>query len=122
MKIYYAHCKAIYGTPQEVRDIQLLKSLEFEVLNPNEEQYQKGYLLHQEFKTAPMRYWEELMESCDAVAFRALPGGHMAAGLGTEVDRALKIGMPVIELPSFCFRKTMELEATRQYLREIGQR
>ncbi len=122
MKIYYAHAKLIYGKPQETRDISTLKVLGFDVLNPNEEQYQHGCVLHPEYETNPMRYWEELMESCDAVAFRALPGGSIAKGVGTEVKRALELGMPVIELPSFCLREFVGLEDTRQYFREAGQR
>lgn len=36
MKIYYAHCQAIYGTVQEKRDIELLQRLGFEVVNPSD--------------------------------------------------------------------------------------
>jgi hypothetical protein len=38
VRIYYAHCMAIYNTPQEARDIDLLETIfsEFNyVVNPN---------------------------------------------------------------------------------------
>ncbi len=34
MKIYYAHPMSLYGTLQEKRDIETLKALGFEVVNP----------------------------------------------------------------------------------------
>lgn len=35
MRLYYAHCIAIYSTPQEDRDIETLEELGFTVVNPN---------------------------------------------------------------------------------------
>ena len=35
MTVYYAHPMAIYGTPQEDRDIETLENLGFTVVNPN---------------------------------------------------------------------------------------
>lgn len=35
LTVYYAHCIAIYSTPQENRDIETLESLGFKVVNPN---------------------------------------------------------------------------------------
>jgi hypothetical protein len=35
MRVYYAHCIAIYSTPQEDRDVFTLESMGFEVINPN---------------------------------------------------------------------------------------
>lgn len=42
MKIYYAHCIAIYNTPQEERDLEKIKKLftAAEIYNPNNEEAQ----------------------------------------------------------------------------------
>jgi hypothetical protein len=124
MKVYYAHCLAIYNTPVEERDIATLEAMGYEVLNPNQEKHETGY---QKFKEdfpcyPPMRYWNDLVDKCDALAFRALPDGSIPKGVATEIKRAKVNHKPVFELPSRIERRTLTLEETREYLRDIGQR
>ena len=113
MIVYYAHCKAIYGTPQETRDIQLLEQLGFTVLNPNHPEHQEGC------KEIGMEYFHKLVEQADLLAFRALPGGAIPAGVAIELERA---EIPVIELPSLAGRQTLNVEETRAWLKECGER
>ena len=125
MRVYYAHCIAIYGTPQEARDLGLLFRLGHEVVNPND-------LEVQERVDAAKARGEDVMEtifkpmvlSCEAVAFRALPDGRIPAGVAKEIDYAqqAKAYIPVFELPSGLRARSIGVDETREYLAEVGQR
>lgn len=139
MRIYYAHCMAIYNTPQEARDIALLDSLGFEVVNPNHPDIDKRCkAIRDEIAqynriciSAKRDPSDEMMASifkplatirCDALAFRALPDGRIPAGVAQEVEWARDYGHAILELPSNFTDRRMSLEVTREYLREVGQR
>jgi hypothetical protein len=119
-KIYYAHCQANYGTPQEQRDLFTLRALGFEVLNPNSPEVQ--VLLKDAPKDNKMPVFQPLVESCDWLAFRALPDGSIPAGVAKEIAWAQAGGKCIIELPSAMARRTITVDATREYLRDVGQR
>lgn len=135
MKVYYAHCLAIYNTPQEARDIALLERLGFEVYNPNNPEVADAM---KRLKTKPAREWKwgtvdvmdyfrPLVARCDALAFRALPDGSIPSGVAKEIGFARDTlvggtGLPVFELPAAVTRRALSVEATREYLAEIGQR
>jgi hypothetical protein len=116
MKVYYAHCMAIYNTPQEARDVQELTKLGFEILNPNHEKYENAY------KDKGMKVFEEAVFSCDALAFRSLPDGRIPAGIYKEIEYAKDASIPVFELPSGTKSREMTVDVTREYLRESGFR
>ncbi len=119
MRVYYAHCKSIYGTPQEERDIKLLEALGFEVYNPNRD----WGVVPPWDKNNPMDFFCQLVTACDCLAFRGLPGiDGLPAGIGAEVTHARSKEMPVFELPSFFGKRTLGVEETRQYLKEVGER
>ena len=118
MRIYYAHCIAIYGKPQESRDLADLQALfpNDEIYNPNCVECAEGY------KTSGMQFFEDLLQTMDAVVFRALPDGQIPAGIYKEVATAKKLSRPVLELPSCLSRRELTVEQTREYLSEAGQR
>lgn len=119
MKVYYAHCLGLYGTEQEKRDIDLLtKKLGFEVLNPSEPAYCKGY----EESPLGMEYFLRIVETCDALAFRSLPDLRISSGVAAEIGRARKLGLPIFELPNCVKGRTMTSEETVEYLEDVGQR
>lgn len=138
MRIYYAHCLAIYGTPQEDRDVALLEALGFEVVNPNSPEInQRCARLRQEFVDGHWKKfgYEEatalLMDQVfrplattrtDALFFRGLPDGSIPAGVAQEVEWARAHGNPVVELPSAIKRRVLTVAETREYLTEVGQR
>jgi len=123
MLIYYAHCKAIYDTPQEKRDIELLEKLGFRVLNPNHSEHQANCMSYSHITgNNEMVYFYDLVRSCDAVAFRALPTMEIPAGVYGEVTEAIKEGKLIIELPSRILTRGIDVETTREYLKECGQR
>lgn len=123
-QVYYAHCLAIYNTPQELRDIELLERLGFTVVNPNSPVVDAG------IPAAKRRYADDwfvevfkpLVQSCDAVTFRALPDGTIPSGVAKELEFAEEFFLPVFELPSARSRRTLTLDQTRAFLAEIGQR
>jgi hypothetical protein len=150
-RIYYAHCIAIYSTPQEDRDVAMLEEMGFEVINPNNPQMQERCdELKQRFKDGHLDGFfdahrgqqprltqfrdagEAIMElifkplispaKIDALAFRALPDGRIPAGVYLEVQCAREKLLPVIELPANLSGRQLSVESTREYLREIGVR
>jgi hypothetical protein len=121
MKIYYAHNMGLYGTRQEARDIDTLNALGLEVVNPGH------WSIIAEVALLPtsderMAFFERYSVECDAVAFRALPDGAIPSGVAKEIAWFTALGKPVIELPNGILRRTMPLEETREYLRDMGQR
>ena len=116
MKIYYARPITIYNTPQEKRDIELLEKLGFEVFNPNKEALQKKY------KELGMTVFTEIVSECDALAFRTFPDGSISAGCVKEIVVAQEKGIPIIELPSAISKRSLSVDATREYLSNSGQR
>ena len=109
---------SIYDTKQEIRDLELLASLGYEILNPNQKHHQEACRTYEN----PMVYFEELVKSCDVVAFRALPDGKIPCGVYKELNVAYEHGLPVFELPVNIKLRSMDLETTRAYLTEIGER
>ena len=69
-----------------------------------------------------MGYFTELVLSCQALAFRALPDGSIPSGVDMEIKEARKALLPVIELPSGCLRRALTYPETKEYLFEVGQR
>lgn len=120
MKAYYAHCMALYNTPQEKRDIQLLQELGFEVVNPGSAEIAAAV------KDLPsgeaMAYFERFADECDVIVFRGLPGGAIPAGVAKELQWFADRGKGAIELPTFALRTRLDRDATRLYLREVGNR
>jgi len=117
-KVYYAHPQSLYYTPQEARDVALLKSMGFEVVNPSDQKYvdQIAGMINSEDK---MQFFVDLVNTCDILAFRSFPDGSIPAGVAQEIKQATSA---VIELPSGVTRRTLSVEATREVLTELGQR
>jgi hypothetical protein len=117
---------ALYGTPQEVRDVALLEALGFDVDNPNNPVTATRCLsLHEsgvDSGAIMERVFKPRAETCDVLVFRALPDGSIPAGVAKEIEWALAAGKPVIELPSGFRRRVLTVEQTREYLAEVGQR
>lgn len=116
MKIYYARPINLYNSPQDQRDIQTLEKLGFEVLNPNKEELQKRY------KSEGMSVFMQAVSECDALAFRAFPDLSISAGVKKEIDKAIELKKPVIELPTITEKRTLSVNDTRAYLSLIGFR
>ena len=128
IKVYYAHCMSIYGTPQEERDMATLKAMFPEdthvVVNPAVPYFVSG-ILHaagQPSDRIMQAFFEYVSKEIDIFAFRALPTGNISCGVMKELRAAEMADIPIIELPSCVSRRGIGLEETREYLRECGQR
>lgn len=115
-KIYYARPINLYNSPQDKRDIELMQKLGFEVINPNKEELQEKY------KKEGMTVFLQAVNDCDALAFRSFPDLSISAGVKKEIDQAIGLNKPVIELPTVTNKRTLTVEDTREYLRCIGSR
>ena len=136
MKIYYAHCVALYNTKQETRDIATLQALGFEVENPNDplveeackwiredtERFNRASTRQLDPGEEVMKYFRQFATTCDAIAFRALPDGSIPAGVAKEIEYFREVGKPVIELPTALSTRVMTVDGTREYLKECGYR
>ena len=129
MKVYYAHCQAIYNTVQEQRDMDMLHKLGFEVVNPSDQVHiaeviniKKQSSEEQQASAQIMAYFIKIVIECDALAFRAMPDGSIGAGVFEEISMMQRMGKPIFELPSGILRRRLSIEQTREYLRECGQR
>ena len=114
---YYAHSVALYGTSQETRDVALLESLGFSVVNPANRKHQDCYA-----SKGGMEYFRPIVEACDVLAFRSHVDLYIGAGVATEIGWAQNLNKPIIELPSIMSARMIDIEQTREYLREVGQR
>jgi hypothetical protein len=114
--VYYAHCIAIYDTPQEKRDVDTLEALGWIVINPNCAACKIGY------RKEGMAFFHRFAETCDIIAFRALPDGSIPLGVAGEIAMFKEKNKLVIELPSAVGRRILSLSNTREYLLECGQR
>lgn len=115
-EVYYAHPLNIYNTAQEKRDIAMLESLGFEVVNPNCAECAEGY------KAKGMEFFKQFAQACDAVAFRALASGENPAGIVSEVGWFRGINKPVLEMPTGFLRRSIDEDKTRELLDEAGFR
>jgi hypothetical protein len=116
MKIYLARPISLYNTPQDARDINLLKQLGFDVINPNKEALQERY------KTEGMDVFLQAISECDALAFRSFPNLQITAGVAKEIDKAVELNKPVIELPTIITGRILSVEDTRTWLKYLGNR
>lgn len=123
--MYYAHCQSIYNTVQENRDVALIGSLGWNVINPNAHVYNMHVkrMLKEGFDSSNvMNFFGNIVKNCKALAFRSLPDRNLSAGVGKEVAVAEAHGLVIIELPSMYDRKVIGVNETRRYLEECGQR
>ena len=115
-KVYYAHCMAIYHTEEEKSDIETLKRMGFDVVNPNEDPHSdKAMTMRARGKSRSeiMDYFVDVVEECDGLAFRALDNMSISAGVGKEIRAMYKKGGFVIELPKYEKRNVLSVNETR---------
>lgn len=116
MKVYYARPISLYGTHQDKRDIEIISKMGFELVNPNKEELQERY------KKEGMDVFTQAVSDCDALFFRAFQDLKISAGVKKEIDKAIELGIPVLELPTIIERRILSVDGTREYLSYIGYR
>lgn len=115
-KIYYARPINLYNTPQDKRDIEAIAALGFELVNPNKAELQERY------KAEGMAVFLQAVGDCDALAYRSFPDLTLSAGVVKEIQKAIDLGKPVIELPTLTQSRFLSVEDTREYLKLLGYR
>jgi hypothetical protein len=98
--LYYAHAMCLYGTIAEEFEMKLIRSgfRRVRIVNPAK------YDGHPEKQNDTVGFCLRLVEKCDTVVFSRLLG-KITAGVGKEVNYALRIGLPVFELAGGRFRR-----------------
>lgn len=113
MKAYYARPMSIYGTNQETRDKITVGHMGCEVLAFPDQATIEKY---------GMEAFKPVVEQADVLFFRAFPDGSISAGVGKEIAWAQSSGIPVFELPRMLKQRTLSIDDTVEYLKELGQR
>jgi nucleoside 2-deoxyribosyltransferase len=122
-KAYYAHAMTSYGSTIEAKDLNTIRELGFDVENPNQAKHKAGCQKYaEEFGSHKvMEYFEKIiLNECDLLVFRAIPNGQILSGVAAEIEYALSLGIPVIELPCSLNNRMMDYTETKQYLIELG--
>lgn len=125
MKVYYAHCVGIYDSPQERRDIITLAEMGLTVINPNDWRVQRQFNAlkgNMDYMEAFTEVFLTLVDDCEVFAFRALPHGGIPSGVAKELEYAIEKEKTIIELPACVSARTMSVDETREYLKEMGNR
>lgn len=117
-RAYYARPISIDGTPQEKRDKELIASIGFVPYPVGDE---KAAALVA-YKEVGMEAFKPYVERSHCLIFRAFPDGSIGAGVAKEIEWAVSAGIPVIEIPRQIKRRTIDVDDTREMLREIGAR
>lgn len=92
MRIYLAHPVSDYGSQRQVDAIRLLTSQCWQVENPDQPHHAKAY------QERGMQHFVEVVEDCDGVAFLRFPDGSIGAGVGKEIETALRRGLMVWDI------------------------
>lgn len=121
---YYSHGMHIFDTPQETRDIDIIKALGYSVMNPNVEYaaYQFNEALQtMDYPEAFEYVFGAMIKDSDIVIFRSHPDGSIPFTTSKEIELAEKFDKIVIELPSGILKRKLNIDETEEYLKEIGQ-
>lgn len=94
-KIYYAHAMCMHGEPEEYQNLATIRHRirGGRIVNPAE------FSGHPEKLRDGVSFCLRIVEKCQMVVFSRLLD-KVTAGVGKEVNHALKIGIPVFELES----------------------
>lgn len=116
MKAFYSRPITLFGTKQEKRDINIIQSLGYDVLD-----YKTDEIL-QDYNNRGMVVFEELVKKCDILFYRSFIDLKIGAGVLKEVNAAIKNNIPVFELPTITESRILNVQETKNYLFLMGQR
>ena len=100
MKIYYSHAMPLYGTEEELNEKQrIVKNIpNVTIVDPG------SFQTNIQKQKEGMSYCLKLVEKCHGLVFTRFLN-KITAGVGLEVNHALKNGIPVHELRKDKLRK-----------------
>jgi hypothetical protein len=104
--IYYAHPMKLYGTPWEQKELAQIRKRfpRRRIVNP------ASYEEHPEKLRDTVGFCLKLVEGCEIIVFRRF-FGKVTAGVGKEVNHAVKLGKPVYEIANGRFRRVNKHQA-----------
>jgi hypothetical protein len=97
--VYYAHPMKLYGTPWERKELAQIRKRfpRRRIVNP------ALYEGHPEKLLDTVGFCLKLVERCEVIVFRRF-FGKVTAGVGREVNHALRLGKPVYEISDGKFK------------------
>lgn len=121
-RCYYAHAMSIYNTTSEKTDVEMLEQMGFEVVNPNSEELIRGFEKYKKTHSPheTMEYFFNIISTCDILAFTAVEDFKITSGVAKEIEEAICMDIPVIELPWITEERYMSLPQTYNYLKSRG--
>ena len=98
-KLYYAHPMKLYGTPWERKELAQIRKRfpRRRIVNP------ASYEGHPEKLQDTVGFCLRLVEKCEVIVFRKF-FGKVTAGVGKEVNHALRLGKRVFEMRNGSFK------------------
>jgi len=108
---YFARPVVNFGTEQDKKDIEMIESLGYTVIDITTPEVKLMYQLH------GMSVFEPLVKKSSVVFFRAFLSGSIGAGVYKEVCWARDARKPVLELPTGVSDRALTVEQTRLKLR-----
>lgn len=87
-RIFLALPVTQHGTADEATIIDRLGK-DWEVVSPNTPEHSEAY------RAKGIEYFDDVVRSCDAIAFQHFPDGSMGAGIAKQVEVARQAGMQI---------------------------
>jgi len=94
MRVYLAHPVTDYGSARQAQAIDLLRANGWKVENPDQPHHASAYLMY------GMGHFKGVVNDCDGLAFLRFPDGSIGSGVATEIETALRRGLPVWDISS----------------------
>lgn len=116
MKAYFARPISLYNTKQDLRDLEILQKLGFDVVNPNKEE------LYKKYEKEGMSVFLECLKDCDIIVFRSFQDNKISAGVFKEIQEGASQGKIILELPTITSNRILSVDDTRLYLQYLGHR
>lgn len=116
MKAFYSRPINLYGTLEDQRNIDSIKSLGYEVIDTESEEIQA------EYSRKGMDVFFDLIKNTDVLFFKCALNMQITQGVYKHIVFASDNGIPVLEIPTILNARVMSLEDTRKYLQLTGKR
>jgi hypothetical protein len=101
-------------SPSDGPTQQIIKNLREQAENDNPPE-----CAHDSASLAEIDFRLTLVDTCDGLAFRALPNGEITAGVHKEIKRMIEKGGFVFELPRLLNYRGLPVGKTRNWMQEL---
>lgn len=119
-RCYFSRPRPFYKTSQDKKDIELLESMGYEVIDPAVRSLAISSPPEEVAIIGRMAKYKFLVKGCDVLAFRSFPDLKIGAGVLKEIVWAEESDIPVFELPTDTGGRALSVEETRKYISKMG--